>query len=294
MSPDDHYADLKRTIAAMAGKAKRITLIMPMLYEGRQHKRSARESLDCAIMLQELASMGVSNIITFDAHDARVSNAIPLTGFDSIRPTYQMLKALVRAVPDISLSGDDIMIISPDEGAMSRTMYYATVLGLDLGMFYKRRDYTRVVNGKNPIDAHEYLGKDLNGKDAIIIDDMISSGESIIDVAKQIKAKGAKRIFFFVSFGLFTAGFDLFDKAYEEGLFTKCFTTNLVYHPEGLMEKEWYTEVNMCKYVAIIIDTLNKDQSISTLLNPVKKIHAILDEHTKKMDTQMKINPDAE
>jgi ribose-phosphate pyrophosphokinase len=294
MSPDDHYADLKRTIAAMAGKAKRITLIMPMLYEGRQHKRSARESLDCAIMLQELASMGVSNIITFDAHDPRVSNAIPLTGFDSIRPTYQMLKALVRAVPDISLSGDDIMIISPDEGAMSRTMYYATVLGLDLGMFYKRRDYTRVVNGKNPIVAHEYLGKDLNGKDAIIIDDMISSGESIIDVARQIKEKGAKRIFFFVAFGLFTAGFDLFDKAYEEGLFTKCFTTNLVYHPDGLMEKEWYTEVNMCKYVAIIIDTLNKDQSISTLLNPVKKIHAILDEHTKKMDTQLKINPDAE
>ena len=294
MSPDDHYADLKRTIAAMAGKAKRITLIMPMLYEGRQHKRSARESLDCAIMLQELASMGVSNIITFDAHDPRVCNAIPLTGFDSIRPTYQMLKALVRVVPDISLSGDDIMIISPDEGAMSRTMYYATVLGLDLGMFYKRRDYTRVVNGKNPIVAHEYLGKDLNGKDAIIIDDMISSGESIIDVARQIKEKGAKRIFFFVAFGLFTAGFELFDKAYAEGLFTKCFTTNLVYHPEGLMEKEWYCEVNMCKYVAIIIDTLNKDQSISTLLNPVKKIHSILDEHTKKMDTQMKINPDAE
>ena len=294
MSPDDHYADLKRTIAAMAGKAKRITVIMPMLYEGRQHKRSARESLDCAIMLQELASMGVTNIITFDAHDDRVSNAIPLTGFDSIRPTYQMLKALVRVVPDISLDHDDIMIISPDEGAMSRTMYYATVLGLDLGMFYKRRDYTRVENGKNPIIAHEYLGKDLNGKDAIIIDDMISSGESIIDVARQIKEKGAKRIFFFVAFGLFTGGFDLFDKAYEEGLFTKCFTTNLVYHPEGLLEKEWYAEVNMCKYVAIIIDTLNKDQSISTLLNPVKKIHAILDEHTKKMDTQMKINPDAE
>lgn len=294
MSPDDHYADLKRTIAAMAGKAKRITLIMPMLYEGRQHKRSARESLDCAIMLQELVAMGVSNIITFDAHDERVSNAIPLTGFDSIRPTYQMLKALVRAVPDISLANDDIMIISPDEGAMSRTMYYATVLGLDLGMFYKRRDYAHVVNGKNPIVAHEYLGKDLNGKDAIIIDDMISSGDSIIDVARQIKDKGAKRIFFFVSFGLFTNGFDLFDKAYEEGLFTKCFTTNLIYRPEGLLDKEWYAEVNMCKYVAIIIDTLNKDHSISTLLNPVKKIHTILDEHQKKMDPQIKITPDAE
>ena len=294
MSPDDHYADLKRTIAAMAGKAKRITVIMPMLYEGRQHKRSVRESLDCAIMLQELAAMGVTNIITFDAHDSRVSNAIPLTGFDSVRPTYQMLKAIVRNVPDISLNHDDIMIISPDEGAMSRTMYYATVLGLDLGMFYKRRDYTTVVNGKNPIVAHEYLGKDLNGKDAIIIDDMISSGDSIIDVARQIKDKGAKRIFFFVSFGLFTNGFDLFDKAYEEGLFTKCFTTNLIYRPEGLLDKEWYAEVNMCKYVAIIIDTLNKDQSISTLLNPVKKIHTILDEHQKKMDPQIKITPDAE
>ena len=289
MSPDDHFADLKRTIAAMAGKAKRITLIMPMLYEGRQHKRSTRESLDCAIMLQELVNMGVSNIITFDAHDPRVCNAIPLTGFDSIRPTYQMLKAMVRSVPDISLSHDDIMIISPDEGAMSRTMYYATVLGLDLGMFYKRRDYTTVVDGKNPIVAHEYLGKDLNGKDAIIIDDMIASGESIIDVAKQLKDKGAKRIFFFVTFGLFTNGFEVFDKAYADGLFTKCFTTNLVYHPDGLMEREWYAEVNMCKYVAIIIDTLNRDQSISTLLNPVKKIHSILDEHQKKTDDQMKL-----
>ena len=289
MSPDDHFADLKRTIAAMAGKAKRITLIMPMLYEGRQHKRSTRESLDCAIMLQELVNMGVSNIITFDAHDPRVCNAIPLTGFDSIRPTYQMLKAMVRSVPDISLSHDDIMIISPDEGAMSRTMYYATVLGLDLGMFYKRRDYTTVVDGKNPIVAHEYLGKDLNGKDVIIIDDMIASGESIIDVAKQLKEKGAKRIFFFVTFGLFTNGFEVFDKAYAEGLFTKCFTTNLVYHPDGLMEREWYAEVNMCKYVAIIIDTLNRDQSISTLLNPVKKIHSILDEHQKKTDDQMKL-----
>ncbi|MBR4204538.1 MAG: ribose-phosphate pyrophosphokinase [Clostridia bacterium] len=291
MSPDDHYADLKRTIAAMAGKAKRITVIMPMLYEGRQHKRSVRESLDCAIMLQELAAMGVTNIITFDAHDSRVSNAIPLTGFDSVRPTYQMLKAIVRNVPDISLNHDDIMIISPDEGAMSRTMYYATVLGLDLGMFYKRRDYTTVVNGKNPIVAHEYLGKDLNGKDAIIIDDMISSGDSIIDVARQLKGKGAKRIFFFVTFGLFTNGFEAFDKAYAEGLFTKCFSTNLVYHPEGLMEREWYAEVNMCKYVAIIIDTLNKDESISTLLNPVKKIHSILDEHQKK-DGQIKITLD--
>lgn len=281
MSPDDHFADLKRTIAAMDGKARRITVIMPMLYEGRQHKRSARESLDCAIALQELVQMGVSNIVTFDAHDPRVSNAIPLTGFDSVRPTYQMLKALVRNIPDISLNHDDIMIISPDEGAISRTMYYASVMGLDLGMFYKRRNYAVVIDGKNPIEAHEYLGKDVRGKDVIVIDDMIASGDSIIDVSRQLKAKGAKRIFFFVSFGLFTSGFEVFDKAYEEGLFDKCFTTNLIYHPEGLINKEWYAEVNMCKYVALMIDTLNHDRSISTLLNPVQKIHAILDEHQK-------------
>ncbi len=279
MSPDDHYQDLKRVIAAIAGKARRITVIMPMLYEGRQHKRTSRESLDCAIALQELVAMGVSNIITFDAHDARVSNAIPLTGFDNVRPTYQMIKALVRAVPDVSLNHDDIMIISPDEGAISRTMYYASVLGLDLGMFYKRRNYAVVINGKNPIEAHEYLGKDVKGKDVIVIDDMIASGDSIFDVCKQLKAKGAKRIFFFVTFGLFTSGLEVFDKAYAEGTFDKCFTTNLIYHPEGLVDREWYCEVDMCKYVALMVDTLNKDMSISTLLNPVKKIHAILDKH---------------
>ncbi len=279
MSPDDHFADLKRTIAAMGGKARRITVIMPMLYEGRQHKRSARESLDCSIALQELVNMGVSNIVTFDAHDPRVSNAIPLTGFDSVRPTYQMLKALVRNIPDVSLSHDDIMIISPDEGAISRTMYYASVMGLELGMFYKRRNYSVIIDGKNPIEAHEYLGKDVRGKDVIVIDDMISSGESIIDVSRQLKDKGAKRIFFFVTFGLFTNGFEVFDEAYAQGLFDKCFTTNLVYHPDGLLNKEWYAEVNMCKYVALMIDTLNHDRSISTLLNPVQKIHAILDEH---------------
>ena len=289
MSPDDHFADLKRVIAAMGGKARRITVIMPMLYEGRQHKRAARESLDCAIALQELVNMGVQNIITFDAHDHRVSNAIPLTGFDNVRPTYQMLKALVRDVPDVSLANDDIMIISPDEGAISRTMYYASVMGLDLGMFYKRRNYTVIVNGKNPIEAHEYLGKDVNGKDVIVIDDMIASGDSIIDVASQLKAKGAKRIFFFVTFGLFTHGFEVFDKAYKDGLFTKCFTTNLIYHPDGLMEREWYSEVNMCKYVSLIIDTLNKDRSISSLLNPVKKIHNILDEQKKKTELQQKL-----
>ena len=284
MSPDDHFADLKRTIAAIGGKARRITVIMPMLYEGRQHKRTSRESLDCAIALQELVQMGVSNIITFDAHDHRVSNAIPLTGFDNVRPTYQMLKALVRNIPDISFNKDDLMIISPDEGAISRTMYYASVLGLELGMFYKRRNYSKIVNGKNPIEAHEYLGKDVDGKDVIVIDDMIASGGSIIDVCKQLKAKGARRIFFFVTFGLFTEGFEVFDKAYEEGLFTKCFTTNLIYHPDGLMDKEWYAEVNMCKYMALMVDTLNKDHSISDLLNPVEKIHTIMDEHRSKTE----------
>jgi len=282
MSPDDHYQDLKRVIAAIAGKARRITVIMPMLYEGRQHKRTSRESLDCAIALQELTAMGVSNIITFDAHDARVSNAIPLTGFDNVRPTYQMIKALVKNIPDISLNHDDLMIISPDEGAISRTMYYASVMGLDLGMFYKRRNYAVVVDGKNPIEAHEYLGKDVKGKDVIVIDDMIASGDSIFDVCKQLKAKGARRIFFFVTFGLFTSGLEVFDKAYAEGMFDKCFTTNLIYHPDGLLDREWYAEVDMCKYVALMIDTLNQDKSISTLLNPVKRIHNILDKHNGK------------
>lgn len=284
MSPDDHFQDLKRTIAAIGGKARRITVIMPMLYEGRQHKRTTRESLDCSIALQELVNMGVTNIITFDAHDPRVSNAIPLTGFDNVRPTYQMLKALVRTIPDISLNHDDIMIIAPDEGAMSRTMYYASVMGLDLGMFYKRRNYTVVIDGKNPIEAHEYLGKDIRGKDVIVIDDMIASGDSIIDVSKQLKDKGAKRIFFFVTFGLFTNGFDVFDKAYEEGVFTKCFCTNLTYHRPELLKKEWYADVNMCKYVALLVDTLNQDKSIGTLLNPVRKIHGILNSQAIKHD----------
>ena len=294
MSPDEHYQDLKRTIAAIGGKASRITVIMPMLYEGRQHKRTSRESLDCAIALQELVNMGVTNIITFDAHDSRVQNAIPLTGFDNVRPTYQMLKALVRTVPDISLNHDDTIIISPDEGAMSRTMYYASVLGLELGMFYKRRNYSIIIDGKNPIEAHEYLGRDIKGKDVIVIDDMISSGDSIIDVSKQLKEKGAKRIFFFVTFGLFTNGFEVFDKAYAEGIFDKCFTTNLIYHPDGLEDREWFAEVNMCKYVALLVDTLNKNQSIGTLLNPVKKIHSILDAQNKrnldKKGAQLKID----
>jgi len=282
MSPDDHFQDLKRIIGAIAGKARRISVIMPMLYEGRQHKRSARESLDCAVALQELVSMGVENIITFDAHDARVQNAIPLNGFDNVQPTYQMIKALVRNVPDVSLKRDDIMIVSPDEGGMSRCMYYSSVLGIDLGMFYKRRNYSVIVDGKNPIEAHEYLGKDIKGKDIIIVDDMISSGDSIIEIASQLKEKGAKRIFVFVSFGLFCNGFEVIDEAYKKGYFDKIFTTNLIYRSEELKQKEWYIEVNLCKYVAYIIDTLNHDRTISNLLNPVKRIHSLLEHQDKK------------
>ena len=289
MSPDDHYADLKRIIAANAGKARRVSVIMPMLYEGRQHKRTGRESLDCAIMLQELVNIGVTNIITFDAHDARVQNAIPLSGFDDVRPTYQMIKALVKSVPDLSIDKEDMVIISPDEGAMARCMYFSSVLGLDIGMFYKRRNYSVVVNGRNPIEAHEYLGRDLTGKDVVIVDDMISSGESLIDVALQLKEKGAKRIFAFATFGLFTDGFEKFDKAYADGVFDKIFTTNLVYRRPGLSDREWYVEVNMCKYVAYIIDTLNHDETISDLLNPVKRIHKLLDNHKNRQPSQMKL-----
>ncbi len=276
MSPDDHYQDLKRIIAAMGGKARRVTVVMPMLYEGRQHKRAGRESLDAAMMLQELNSMGVSNILTFDAHDPRVQNAIPLGGFDDVQPTYQMIKALVRSVPDIELNKDETIIISPDEGGMARCMYYSSVLKLDLGMFYKRRNYSVIVNGKNPIVAHEYLGRDVEGKNVIIIDDMISSGESVIDVAQKLHARGAKRIFVFASFGLFTNGLEVFDKAYEDGIITKIFTTNLVYRRPGLCEKEWYSEVDMSKYVSLLIDTLNHDETISHLLDPVGKIQNLV------------------
>ncbi len=276
MSPDDHYQDLKRIIAAMGGKARRVTVVMPMLYEGRQHKRAGRESLDAAMMLQELNSMGVSNILTFDAHDPRVQNAIPLGGFDDVQPTYQMIKALVRSVPDIELNKDETIIISPDEGGMARCMYYSSVLKLDLGMFYKRRNYSVIVNGKNPIVAHEYLGRDVDGKNVIIIDDMISSGESVIDVAQKLHARGAKRIFVFASFGLFTNGLEVFDKAYADGIITKIFTTNLVYRRPGLCEKEWYSEVDMSKYVSLLIDTLNHDETISHLLDPVGKIQNLV------------------
>ncbi|MBQ2378476.1 MAG: ribose-phosphate pyrophosphokinase [Clostridia bacterium] len=287
MSPDDHFCDIKRILGAIAGKARRVSLIMPMLYEGRQHKRSGRESLDCATALQDLEAMGVTNILTFDAHDPRVQNAIPLCGFENIHPTYQMIKALVKQVPDISLDKEDLLIISPDEGAMGRCMYYSSVLGLDIGMFYKRRNYSIVVDGRNPIEAHEYLGNDVNGKDVIIIDDMIASGESIIDVAMKIKEKGAKRIFVFETFGLFTAGLEKFDKAYEEGLFNKIFTTNLVYRTPELLARPWYAEVNMCKYVSYIIDTLNHDESISGLLAPYNRINALLERHKKERATQL-------
>ena len=284
MSPDDHYADLKRIVSAIAGKARRITVIMPMLYEGRQHKKSTRESLDCAVMLQELVAMGITNIITFDAHDPRVCNAIPLHGFDNVRPSYQMIKALIKAVPDIVIDKEHLMMISPDEGAMGRCMYYSSVLGLDIGMFYKRRNYSVIINGKNPIEAHEYLGQDLTDKDVIVVDDMISSGESMLDVCSQIKSRGAKRIFVFSTFGLFTDGFEKFDKAYEDGLISKVFTTNLVYRRPGLLEKPWHVDVNMCKYVSYIIDTLNHDATISELLDPAKRINNIVAKHKNAME----------
>ncbi len=290
MSPDDHFADLKRIIAAIGGKARRITVIMPMLYEGRQHRRSGRESLDCAMMLQELVSLGVSNIITFDAHDPRICNAIPLSGFDNVQPTYQMIKALVRAVPDVQIDKDHMAIISPDEGAMSRCMYYSSVLGLDIGMFYKRRNYSVVINGRNPIEAHEYLGQDLHGKDAIVVDDMISSGESMIDVCKQLKEKGANRVFCFATFGLFTNGPECFDEASKAGVLDKVFTTNLVYRRPELATRDWYVEVNMCKYVAYLIDTLNNDETISALLNPVKRIQTLMNKHRSALASQMKID----
>ena len=284
MSPDEHYQDLKRIIGAIEGKARRISVIMPMLYEGRQHKRSTRESLDCAMALQELVNLGVANLITFDAHDPRVQNAIPLHGFDNCRSSYQMIKALIREYPDIDITPENLMIISPDEGAMGRCMYYSSMMGINLGMFYKRRNYSVIINGKNPIEAHEYLGRDVKGKDVIVVDDMISSGESVIDVAEQLKEKGAKRIFIFATFGLFCNGLEQLDAAYAEGKFTRIFTTNLVYRTPELLQREWYAEVNMCKYVAYIIDTLNHDQTISVLLDQSKRIRRVLDQHRQTQE----------
>ena len=275
-SPDDHYADLKRVISAASSKAKRISVIMPMLYEGRQHKRASRESLDCAMALQELVSLGVENIITFDAHDQRVQNAIPHKSFENVMPTYQMIKAFVNNIENLNVDKDHLMVISPDEGAMQRCIYFATQLGVNLGMFYKRRDFTRVVNGRNPIVEHQYLGDPLNGKDVIIVDDMISSGESMLEVAKKLKALGANRIFVCTTFGLFANGLDVFDKAYEEGVFEKVFTTNGVYQTPELLSREWYQSVDLSKYVAYFLDTLNHDMSVSSLLDSSDKIDQIL------------------
>ena len=282
MSPDDHYADLKRVIAAAGGKARRINVIMPFLYESRQHKRSGRESLDCALMLQELTAMGVENIITFDAHDPRVHNSIPLKGFESVSCNYQFIKYLLLGVDDLHIDSEHMMVISPDEGGMGRAVYFANVLGLDMGMFYKRRDYTKIVNGRNPIVAHEFLGTNVEGKDVIIIDDMISSGESMIDVASELKKRGASRVFCATTFGLFTNGFDKFDEAYEKGIIDKILTTNLVYQPDELLSKPWYINVDMSKYMALLIDTLNHDSSISDLLNPVDRIQKRVKEYNER------------
>lgn len=276
MSPDDHYQDLKRIIAAVGGKARRITVIMPFLYESRQHKRTSRESLDCALALQEMVNMGVDNIITFDAHDPRVQNAIPLHGFETVQPTYQFIKGLLRHVKGLELDSDHMMVISPDEGGMSRAIYMANVLGLDMGMFYKRRDYTRIVDGRNPIVAHEFLGTSVEGKDMIIIDDMISSGESALEVALELKKRNANRVFICSTFGLFTSGLDRFDKAFKDGIIDRVLTTNLIYQTPELLSREWYINCDMSKYIAYIIDTLNHDASISDLLNPNERIQSIV------------------
>ncbi|MBO6154688.1 MAG: ribose-phosphate pyrophosphokinase [Lachnospiraceae bacterium] len=276
MSPDDHYSDLKRIIAAIEGKAKRITVIMPFLYESRQHKRSSRESLDCAIALQELINMGVDNIITFDAHDPRVQNAIPLNGFETVQPAYQFIKNILKNVKDLQIDNDHLMIISPDEGGTGRAVYMAGVLGVDMGMFYKRRDYSKIVDGRNPIVAHEFLGSSVEGKDVIIVDDMISSGESMIDVARELKKRKANRIFAVCTFGLFTNGLASFDKAVEEGILYKVVTTNLVYQTPELLSRDYYISCDMSKYIAYIIDTLNHDASISELLNPYERIQKII------------------
>lgn len=276
MSPDDHFQNLKRVIAAIAGNGRRINVIMPFLYESRQHKRSNRESLDCALALQELERMGVANIITFDAHDPRIQNAIPLCGFETVPSTYQFVQGLLKNVKDLQIDADHMMVISPDEGGTNRAVYLANVLGLDMGMFYKRRDYTKIVNGRNPIVAHEFLGSSVEGKDVIIIDDMISSGDSIIDVATELKKRKAKRIYAATTFGLFTSGMDKFDKAYEDGILNGILTTNLIYQTPELLSRPYYISCDMSKYIALIIDTLNHDGSISELLNPSGRIQDVI------------------
>ncbi len=284
MSPDDHYQDLKRVILACSGKARRINVIMPFLYESRQHKRNSRESLDCAFALEELYNLGVANIITFDAHDERVSNAIPLSGFESLPATYQIIKEMYRQIPDLSFSNGKFMIISPDEGGISRAMYFASILGVPLGTFYKRRDYTKVVNGRNPIIAHEFLGDSVQDMDILIVDDMISSGDSMLDIAREMKDRGARNVYCAVTFGLFTEGIDHFSKAYEEGIINKVFATNLVYRRPELLEAPWFADVNMSKFVALLIDAINHDSSLSNLINPTEKIKKLLREKGEKIE----------
>ena len=283
MSPDDHYQDLKRVILACSGKARRINVIMPFLYESRQHKRNSRESLDCAFALEELYNLGVANIITFDAHDERVSNAIPLSGFESLPATYQIIKEMYRQIPDLCFSNGKFMVISPDEGGISRAMYFASILGVPLGTFYKRRDYTKVVNGRNPIIAHEFLGDSVEGMDILIVDDMISSGDSMLDIAREMKDRGARNVYCAVTFGLFTEGIDHFSKAYEEGIINKVFATNLIYRRPELLEAPWFADVNLCKFVAVLIDAINHDSSLSNLINPTEKIKKLLREKGEKI-----------
>ena len=277
MSPDDHYQDLKRVIGAIGSKAKRITVIMPMLYESRQHRRTTRESLDCAMALQELVGMGIDDIITFDAHDPRICNAVPMSGFENVMPNYQMLKALLRNEKDLRIDKQHMMVVSPDEGAVNRNIYYSSVLSLDMGMFYKRRDYTTIVNGRNPIVAHEYLGADVEGKDIIVADDMLASGDSIIDLCRNLKARGANRIYAIVTFAFFTSGIDMFRKAYEEGLITKVVATNLTYRRPELADEPWFIVADLSKYIAYIVATLNHNRSLHGLLNPYNRIKKLLD-----------------
>ncbi len=288
LSPDDHFQNIKRIVAAAGARAKRITVIMPFLYESRQHRRTARESLDCAMALQELVDIGVKNIITFDAHDPRVSNAIPYDSFESINPVYQNIKALLKTVPDLMIDADHMMVISPDEGAIGRAIEYSNYLGLDVGMFYKRRDYSKIVDGKNPIVAHEFLGSSVEGKDVIIVDDMIASGDSMIDVARQLKSRKAERIFVFATFGLFTKGMERFDKAVEEGLITRIFTTNSIYQAPEVLKRKYYTSVDMSKFLALIIDTLNHDSSMEPLLFPQEKIKSRLTKYREKQAKKQK------
>lgn len=294
MSPDDHYQDLKRILAAIGGKARRVTVVMPMLYEGRQHRKTNRESLDCAMMLQELVDYGVDSILTFDAHDPRVCNAIPLHGFENVSPIYQMLKALIRSEPDIQLDKENMLVVSPDEGGMNRAINFATALGVDLGIFYKRRDYSRVVDGRNPILAHEFLGSSLEGKNVIVVDDMIASGESMIDVASKLKERGADKIYVCTSFGLFTSGLERFDEAAKNGTIAKILCTNTIYRSPELLARDWYVDVDMSKFMAYLIDAVNHDVSIGPLLDPSAKIDALLERHNAQLgeyiDKQMKFD----